>query len=375
MIRRILMFALTAPAAPMVAMGVVPDAPATQPAAEVVLRPILSPEQRAEAAREVIDRFIGHLAGAAMFPESAREAVTEAWKGHRADDAPQDFLTAALAMLSERFREGFEALDEADYEKADGAFRALLNAEDPYLSLHAGVLLGHSLVEQDRLDEAEEILAGLVARGDALYEQTFHEPEVDFLLGYAQLSNLRYDAARETLERFKQKHPDAPERFRLPARQMLQELAIRQPESLGEVSDLMTYSGRRLRHGQIGEPVRVSQIRAIELLNKLIEEAEDREQGNCDSDCEGGGGGGGGQGQSGGSAGGAPGAPAEESSLPGGEGRIGELRRSPTARPGEMWGQMPPHERERILQSLRQDFPSQYRQLVEQYYRQLAKER
>ena len=30
--------------------------------------------------------------------------------------------------------------------------------------------------------------------------------------------------------------------------------------------------------------------------------------------------------------------------------------------------------RERILQSLRKDFPSRYRQLVEQYYKQLGKE-
>ncbi len=34
---------------------------------------------------------------------------------------------------------------------------------------------------------------------------------------------------------------------------------------------------------------------------------------------------------------------------------------------------MPPAERERILQALRDNFPSRYRQLVEQYYEQLAK--
>jgi hypothetical protein len=40
-----------------------------------------------------------------------------------------------------------------------------------------------------------------------------------------------------------------------------------------------------------------------------------------------------------------------------------------------MWGKMRPEERRRILQSLRKDFPARYRQLVEQYYKQLGKER
>jgi len=65
--------------------------------------------------------------------------------------------------------------------------------------------------------------------------------------------------------------------------------------------------------------------------------------------------------------------PAQQSTAAPRAGGPGELR-SDTARPGEAWGNMPPEERERILQSIGKDFPSQYRQLVEQYYNQLAKE-
>ena len=63
--------------------------------------------------------------------------------------------------------------------------------------------------------------------------------EVDFLIGYCELANLQYDKAKAALERFERFHPDAPDKFRLPARQMLAELEIREPGSLGEVSDLM----------------------------------------------------------------------------------------------------------------------------------------
>ena len=39
-----------------------------------------------------------------------------------------------------------------------------------------------------------------------------------------------------------------------------------------------------------------------------------------------------------------------------------------------MWGRMPPKERERILQSMQEQFPNRYRELLEQYYEHLAKE-
>ena len=60
--------------------------------------------------------------------------------------------------------------------------------------------------------------------------------------------------------------------------------------------------------------------------------------------------------------------------LPGGRfNEEGSMRAARRANPGEMWGSMPPAERERILQALRESFPSRYRQLVEQYYEELAK--
>jgi len=68
-----------------------------------------------------------------------------------------------------------------------------------------------------------------------------------------------------------------------------------------------------------------------------------------------------------------PGGGAQRSTLPTGPGSVGELR-SNRARPGEMWGKMPPHDREQLLQTLQKQFPSQYRELLEQYYKQLAKD-
>ncbi len=147
------------------------------------------------------------------------------------------------------------------------------------------------------------------------------------------------------------------------------------PGQLGDVRDLMNYARRRLDRGPVDEVVIARQKDAVELLDAMIKEAEDREQGGknkgggckkCgDSKCKGC------QGDPKGNSN--PGSGAQRSTRPGGESRTGELRRV-TARPGEEWGRMPPREREEILQTLQRRFPSQYRELLEQYYRQLAKD-
>ena len=159
---------------------------------------------------------------------------------------------------------------------------------------------------------------------------------------------------------------------------MIQELTGRQPGSLGEVSDLMGYAGRQLKHARTGEPVVNRQDQAVQLLGNLISDAEKREnEGQQSGTCKQCGGKGCSKCRGTGKAMGNPQQPqfgANRSALPPGQGRIGTLRQSTRARPGEEWGKMRPEERDRVMQALRQNFPSRYRQLVEQYYRELAKQ-
>lgn len=339
------------------------DAPATQPE----LRPILSPEARREAARGLIDRFVAHVNGSPSYDPAAKAAVADGWRQHRGDEEPAEFLIAGLAIISPEFKAALADLEHEDYAKALPALAALTKAEDPYLALNAAVLRGRTLVEQEQMESAEPVLKSLVDRRADLMDKSFAEAEVDFLLAFAQLSTLQYEPARESLELFERLHPDAPDHYRLPARQMLQELRARQPDGLGDVSDLMVYAGRRLGVGEPGKPVQMKQDRAVELLKKLIDEAEEREK---QSRQQGGGG------KSGRPRGyGQPNSPANRSMLPGGKSEIGPLGSMPPVRPGEEWGKMRPEDRERILQSLRRSFPSRYRQLVEQYYKQLGKEK
>ena len=121
---------------------------------------------------------------------------------------------------------------------------------------------------------------------------------------------------------------------------------------------LMSYSAARLTVADATQRVRLAQDEAVALLDKLVEEAQEREKARTARAS------GAGQDKR-------PGAPRAI----GGRSRGGADRRiTPGARdPSQMWGQLPPARA--ILDSLRDRFPSRYRQLVEQYYRSLAEER
>ena len=107
---------------------------------------------------------------------------------------------------------------------------------------------------------------------------SYFSPELHFLHGYCLLADLKYDEADHALKSFLNDYPGAPLRLTITAKQMIGELANRQPERIGEVVDLMTYARRRLALGNAGRRVQQRQERVVELLDRLIEEAEEQEK-------------------------------------------------------------------------------------------------
>ena len=64
--------------------------------------------------------------------------------------------------------------------------------------------------------------------------------------------------------------------------------------------------------------------------------------------------------------------PARDSRPMGGKGP-GEVTKKDIGS-GSGWGDVPPKEREEAMQQIGRDFPSQYREAIEQYFRRLAAE-
>ncbi|MFQ5589665.1 MAG: hypothetical protein ACE5HE_00750 [Phycisphaerae bacterium] len=310
------------------------------------------------------DRFVNSLQDHPAIPQEARTLIRTTWESCRDCDGGE-FLTQGLAVLSDRFRDGLDAYDSDDYDRCARIMHDLRTDADPFVAVNAAAYEIKALVALERLEQAGRLIADLTAAGASRVKAySYFAPEIDFLHGYCLLADLQYEAAANALQQFLKTYADAVPRLTLTAEQILSELATRTPGGLGDVVDLMGYSRRKLTIGVTDATTQQRQQQAVALLDQLIEEAEDRE-----SKSAGGGGSGGASGAQ------LPNNPMSQSQLPQGTVQEGPLREPRRANPGEVWGSMPPAQREQVLQAIRDCFPSRYRQLVEQYYEQLAKKR
>ena len=316
--------------------------------------------------------FLKHLESLSGENAIAASTIRDGWKKTYRDQAPDGFVPDALAVLYPDYREALLAFDagrSADVLRGMGPLRS---DRDPFLAANATYFHARAAVDLGRFEEIEAELAGL-GDGAGLDGHTPYAPHILFLRGFVQARNLKFKEAMDTLATMRQRHPDAPEAVQTGVRQLLLELERRETGGLEEVATVMQYVSDRLRAIDATDRVRQRQGEVLALLDKLIEEEEKKEQsGNCN-------GGGKGQKKPGGNKkDGSKEKPTqgrEQSEAPGGAGDIGDLHQAPKADPGEMWGKLPPSQREKILQSLRDRFPSRYRQLVEQYYRSLAEQK
>lgn len=147
-----------------------------------------------------------------------------------------------------------------------------------------------------------------------------------------------------------------PLRYRQVAEMVKQDLAGLKDESLDHVSRRMNDVRRRLELGQAGKQVQVVEKGVVDSLDKLIKKIEEQQQQQSGS------GGGGAQSST----------PMQDSQLP----RMQAPGRVDPRDIGHQsgWGDLPPKEREEALQQIGREFPAHYRQLIEQYFRDLADE-
>ncbi|HVX13024.1 MAG TPA: hypothetical protein VHC22_17705 [Pirellulales bacterium] len=104
-----------------------------------------------------------------------------------------------------------------------------------------------------------------------------------------------------------------------------------------------------------GEPVQTSQQQIVGKLDKLIAELEkESEQ------------------MRGGGANARPSRPMNDSMIKNGPGGMGDLHAA--RKNGKQWAELPPHERDRIVQSMTEGFPAHYQKILERYYKRLAEE-
>lgn len=156
-----------------------------------------------------------------------------------------------------------------------------------------------------------------------------------------------------------QEHEDLlPRRYQQVAQLLSRDLSGLKDESLDHIARRMNDVRRRLEFGRAGDQVQMVEQSVVDSLDKLIKQAEDQQQQ---------------QQQGGGASGGQPsGQPMPDSQLPTMRSPMQVDQRDVGNKSG--WGDLPAKEREQALQLIGREFPAHYRELIEQYFRELADE-
>ena len=220
----------------------------------------------------------------------------------------------------------------------------------PLVRNNLRLLLGRSLAQGRYFDEAQQQFEGLETT-DVLDPATllFYQAIIDH-------HAVEKEKGCHTINRLLERGDEIPVRYRVLGRLMRSDLMQLKSGSLDDISRRMKDIERRLHFGRAGERVQETEDEVIRMLDKLIEEEEKKQSQQSQSLA------GGGQ----------PSRPAQDSIPAGGKGP-GEVQKRDLGS-SSRWGDLPPKEREEAMQEIGRDFPAHYREVIEEYFRELARE-
>jgi tetratricopeptide (TPR) repeat protein len=282
-------------------------------------------------------------------------------------NSPEDkavAITESLRVLSSDYKEALASLGEDNLGAAIVTLTKLRESDNPFLAAEASYYLARAHLLDERFEDALPLLSDLQGKWS---NKTVLGAEVLFLQGVAEVALLRHQEAMDTLGKFLTLYPEAPERMRVGAFRQLEQLKLFQEGTLSDVHLRMEFSRRKLSLEDTGTETREQQDKIIDILAKLIKEAEERE---CA--CRGGGSGSGQkQGQPGESESQAQGEGGQGGSSGGGSKGIDSdtVKRLHRGGPQSPWSQLRDKERDPVYSAIKERFPARYQQLIEQYYK------
>jgi hypothetical protein len=292
----------------------------------------------------------------AQVPLDRQAEARGAWRASTGDpDAEMlDRLAECLARADERVAEltRFCATPRKEGQVLP-EFAWLADSDTPLLVRHnMRLFLARWLVQQGYYDEAVSWTNGL---------ETDDVVAPDALLFYRAVAHhqlVEPTQADMALAQLMQRQDGLPTRYQKLADLMQHDLSGLQDDSLDHISRRMNDIRRRLAQGRAGERVQGVEKRVIESLDKLIKKLEEEAQKKAQSAAASG------QAQ--------PSTPMQDSQIAELKGP-GKIDRKDVGRKAG-WGNMDEKDREKALQEIGREFPSHYREVIEEYFRRLAAE-
>jgi len=206
------------------------------------------------------------------------------------------------------------------------------------------------LAQHSYYDEVLTVLEGITP-------QQVADPAALFfcrMVAYHQL--VQPEESRVALARLLEQEETLPSRYLQLAQLVQRDLASLEDESLDHIARRMNDVRRRLGLGYAGDQVQMVERGVLQSLDSLIKKIEAQQQAAAAS--------------AGGSA---------QSARPMEDSRPAGLKAPGRVAPRDIghqsgWGDLPPKQRQQALQQIGREFPAYYREMIEQYFRELADE-
>lgn len=304
----------------------------------------------AGAVKAQVDAWLGEQ----KLDDAAKAKIAKIWEGEVANS--HEILQRAATTIAAVNPDAVKLVDLCHLPTAPlilPKFAILADEKQPAIVRNTlRLYYGRWLVEHQLYDEALAQLAGLEPKdvidpASLLFQQSvlYHH----FLDKKGLATSVALLLENES---------GLPKRYVTMAKLMEADLKPLKSDSLDEVARLMDDIERHLDRGRAGTKVRKTEDDVVKKLEKMIEEMEKKRQ----------------QQQAAAGAGNAnnPSQPKPDSVAGGPQGPGNVDPKNVGKKDG--WGNLPPKDRQEVLQELSKDLPAHYREVIEQYFRKLARD-
>ncbi|MFP6575801.1 MAG: hypothetical protein VB912_11655 [Pirellulaceae bacterium] len=282
--------------------------------------------------------------------------ITALWPTDGLPTEPAQLLsqaTATMALLSPTAHKLVVHCDSDSHSLVLPEFKVLEEKSlSPWARSNLRLLYARWLVQQRLYDEALEQVK------DIKPEEVIDPAALLFYQSACYHRLLKKEQCLTLISKLMENKDTIPTRYQTLARLMEADLKPLKTDSLDEIARLMGDIQRRLDLARAGKRVRTEEDDVIAKLDKMIEELEQQQQQQS----------GGGAGPGGNN----PSSPAPDSVPLGGSGPGNVDPKSIGNASG--WGNLPPKEREKALQQISKGLPAHYREVIEEYFRKLARD-
>ncbi|TWU27241.1 hypothetical protein [Bythopirellula polymerisocia] len=304
-----------------------------------------------ETVREQVFTWIDSTTADPVLAQEARSLWPSLSLRELDGPAMLDLVVETAAMTNPQIANLMAQCNEQSFEPLPPDLLWLSSSQLPEMvQNNVRLYVARWLTQHTRYDDV------LVLLGDLQVEDVVDPASLLFCRMVAHHQVVEPDRSRAALVELLEQAETIPVRYRQVAELVEKDLAGLEDESLDHVSRRMNDVRRRLNLGQAGKQVQVVEKGVVDSLDGLIKKIEEQQQQQSGS--------GSGSAQSS--------TPMQDSQLPSlkAPGKVDKKDIGHQAG----WGDLPPKEREEAMQQIGREFPAHYRQLIEQYFRDLADE-